>query len=44
MYLMMYMKAMLTRLLKNLNNVKLYTSLDALTLNPDHQMNSINFI
>jgi hypothetical protein len=41
---MVYMKAMLARLLKNLNNMKSYTLLDASTLNPDHQMNNINFI
>lgn len=34
----------LTRLLKNLNYVELYTSLDASTLNHDHKMNIVHLI
>jgi hypothetical protein len=38
MHLMMYMKSMLVRLLKNLNNVKSCTPFDVLTLNLDHKI------
>jgi hypothetical protein len=38
MHLMMYMKSMLVRFLKNLNNVKSCTPFDVLTLNPDYKI------
>jgi hypothetical protein len=37
-YLILYMKSILAPFVKNLNNVKLYRSLDASTLNLDHEM------
>jgi len=40
---MVYMKSMLTNLLKNLNNIKSRTPLDTPTLNPNHEMNTIQF-
>jgi hypothetical protein len=40
----MYKKSMLICLLKKLNNIKLYTQLDAQTLNRVHKINTINFI
>jgi hypothetical protein len=44
MHLMMYMKSILARFLKNLNNVKSCTLLNGSTLNSNHKMDSINFI
>jgi hypothetical protein len=44
MHLIVYMKSMLTRLLKNLNNVKSCTLLDISTLNHDHKIDIIHFI
>jgi hypothetical protein len=39
-----YMKSMLTRILKKLNNLKLCTSLDVSILNSDYKIDSIYFI
>jgi hypothetical protein len=44
MQLMIYIKLMLTRLLKKLNNIKLYTLFDVSTLNFDHKINMNYFI
>jgi len=43
-HLMVYIKLILARLLKNINNVKSCTLLDAQTLNHNHEMNTIHFI
>jgi hypothetical protein len=42
--LIAYIKSMLTRFFKILNNIKSYTLLDILTLNVDHKINNIRFI
>jgi hypothetical protein len=40
-YLTVYMMRMLARLLKNLNNVALCIPLNAQTLNPDHEIDTL---
>jgi hypothetical protein len=44
MHLTVYIKSILTRLLKNLNNVESSTLLDTLTLNSGHEIDTITFI
>jgi hypothetical protein len=44
MHLIVYMKSMIIRLLKNLNNKKSCIPLDASTLNRNYKTNRINFI